>query len=281
MKRRRLKRCFRILLLLIVLICLVQVGRERYLSVRHQRQQEQLRNAYRAGSSQENTASKPVLADSLDKMTSEQVQTAQESLHEQMPSEPQMLEKFKELYEQNNELVGWLSIEGMEIDFPVMQCMDDEYYLKHDFFKKEDKHGVPYVRARADVNAPSTNFIIYGHNMFDGSMFAPLEGYQKESFYREHPIISFDTLYEERTYEIVAVFLSKVYMENEDVFKYYQFYQANTEGEFSYFYENIKDLALYDTGVTAEFGDTFLTLSTCSYHTEDGRLAVVAKQVTP
>lgn len=281
MKRRNLKRCFRILLLLIVLICLVQVGRERYLSVRHQRQQEQLRNAYRAGNSQENTTAKPTLADSLDKMASEQVQAAQESLLEQIPSEPQMLEKFKELYEQNNELVGWLSIEGMEIDFPVMQGMDDEYYLKHDFFKKEDKHGVPYVRTRADVNTPGTNFIIYGHNMFDGSMFAPLEGYQKESFYREHPTISFDTLYEERTYEIVAVFLSKVYMENEDVFKYYQFYQANTEGEFSYFYENIKDLALYDTGVTAEFGDTFLTLSTCSYHTEDGRLAVVAKQVTP
>lgn len=281
MERRRLKRCFRILLLLIVLICLVQVGRERYLSVRHQRQQEKLRNAYKAGNSQENTASKPVLADSTDKAASEQMQAAQESLLEQSASEPRMLEKFKELYEQNNELVGWISIKGMEIDFPVMQGMDDEYYLKHDFFKKEDKHGVPYVRTRADVNTPGTNFIIYGHNMFDGSMFAPLEGYQKESFYKEHPMISFDTLYEERTYEIVAVFLSKVYMENEDVFKYYQFYQANTEGEFSYFYENIKDLALYDTGVTAEFGDTFLTLSTCSYHTEDGRLAVVAKQAAP
>ncbi|MCM1327323.1 MAG: class B sortase [Bacteroidales bacterium] len=276
MERRKLKRCFRILLLLIVLICLVQVGRERYLAVRYQRQQEQLRNAYRAGSSQENAA--PRQEGISEKSLSGLVKG---SLVEQEPPQPQMLDRFKELYEQNNELVGWLSIDGMEIDFPVMQGVDDEYYLKHDFYKNEDKHGVPYVRTRADVNAPGTNFIIYGHNMFDGSMFAPLEKYQKESFYREHPVISFDTLYEERTYEIVAVFLSKVYNEGDDVFKYYQFYQANTEGEFSYFYENIKELALYDTGVTAEFGDNFLTLSTCSYHTEDGRLAVVAKQVTP
>lgn len=277
-KRRRLKRGFRIMLLLIILVCLIQIGRDYYLSFRYQRQQEQLRNAFRVGSTQEENASSgpdAALADSLEKqMAGEEL-----SPEEQPPAEPQMLDKFKALYEQNDELIGWLSIEGTSIDFPVMQCEDDEYYLKHDFYKKEDKHGVPYVRARADVDTPGTNFIIYGHNMFDGSMFAALEGYQDEAFYREHPLISFDTLYEERTYEIVAVFLSKVYKEEDAVFKYYQFYQANTEGEFCYFYENIMDLALYDTGVRAEVGDTFLTLSTCAYHTEDGRLAVVAKLV--
>lgn len=281
-KRRRLKRCFRIMLLLIILVCLIQIGRDYYLSFRHQRQQEQLRNAFRVGSIQEEnipSQSDGVFANSLEKLVAGKVQTTELLPEEQPPAEPQMLDKFKALYEQNDELIGWLSIEGTSIDFPVMQCEDDEYYLKHDFYKKEDKHGVPYVRARADVDTPGTNFIIYGHNMFDGSMFAALEGYQNEAFYREHPLISFDTLYEERTYEILAVFLSKVYMEEENVFKYYQFYQANTEGEFCYFYENIMDLALYDTGVRAEVGDTFLTLSTCAYHTENGRLAVVAKMV--
>lgn len=277
MKRRRLKRRFRILLLLIVLVCLVQIGREQYLSVRYQRQQEQLRNVYREGSLQKNTESKP---ESVPEASS--AHSAEGQIQEfKIPSEPQMLDKFRELYEMNNELVGWVSVEGMAIDFPVMQCKDDDYYLKHDFFKKEDKHGVPYVRERADVDTPGTNFVIYGHNMSDGSMFESLERYREENFYREHPLISFDTLYEERTYEIVAVFLSKIYSEGDDVFKYYQFDQANTEGEFCYFYENIKELALYDTGVTAEFGDNFLTLSTCSYHTQDGRLAVVAKQVMP
>ncbi len=95
--------------------------------------------------------------------------------------------------------------------------------------------------------------------------------------YREHPAISLDTLYEERVYDIVAVFRSQVYKEEEDVFKYYQFYQADTPEEFEYFYTNIKELSLYDTGVTAEYGDRFLTLSTCAYHVEDGRFVVVAK----
>ncbi len=201
---------------------------------------------------------------------------------EELPTEPEepLLEKYAALYEENHDLAGWLSIEGMVIDYPVMQCEDDEYYLHHDFYGNDSKYGCLYVRGVADVDTPGTNFIIYGHNMKDGSMFGDLDLYRRESFYREHPIISFDTLYEERTYEVLAVFRSQVYHSGEDAFRYYQFYEAQTQEEFAYFYENIKALALYDTGVTAEFGDTFLTLSTCAYHVEDGRFVVVAKAVS-
>lgn len=201
---------------------------------------------------------------------------------EELPTEPEepLLEKYAALYEENHDLIGWLSIEGMVIDYPVMKCEDDEYYLHHDFYGNDSKYGCLYVRNVADVDTPGTNFIIYGHNMKDGSMFGDLDLYRRESFCREHPIISFDTLYEERTYEVLAVFRSQVYHSGEDAFKYYQFYEAQTQEEFAYFYENIKELALYDTGVTAEFGDTFLTLSTCAYHVEDGRFVVVAKAVS-
>ena len=188
-----------------------------------------------------------------------------------------MLEKYEALYEENNDLTGWLFIEGMNIDYPVMQCEDDEYYLHHDFYGNESKYGCLYVRETADVNTPGTNFIIYGHNMKDGSMFGDLDQYRKESFWREHPMVCFDTLYEERSYEVIAAFPSQVYPSDEDAFKYYQFYNADTQEEFDYFYTNIKNLSLYDTGVTAGFGDTFLTLSTCAYHTKDGRFVVVAK----
>lgn len=116
--------------------------------------------------------------------------------------------------------------------------------------------------------------------MKDGSMFGNLDLYQAQEYYQEHSFISFDTLYEERTYQVMAVFLSQVYMEQEDVFKYYQFYQADTEEAFLDFYEADKELSLYDTGVTAVFGDTFITLSTCAYHVEDGRFVVVAKRVS-
>lgn len=192
----------------------------------------------------------------------------------------EMLSKFEELYEQNSDIVGWLSIEGTKINYPVMQSEDDdEYYLHRSFQKEEDKYGSLYVRQRADVFTPGTNFVIYGHNMRDGSMFGELDRFTEESFFKEHPLISFDTLYEERTYEIVSVFLSQVYRQDQEVFKYYQFYQADTEEEFNCFYQNIKKLALYDTGVEAEYGDTFLTLSTCAYHVEEGRLVVVAKKL--
>lgn len=192
-------------------------------------------------------------------------------------SRPPVMEKYEVLYEENHDLTGWLSIEGMNIDYPVMQREDDEYYLHHDFYGNDSKYGCLYVRETADVNTPGTNFIIYGHNMKDGSMFGDLDLYRKESFWREHSMICFDTLYEERIYEVIAVFPSRVYHSDEDAFKYYQFYNAETQEEFDYFYENIKNLSLYDTGVTAGFGDTFLTLSTCAYHTEDGRFVVVAK----
>lgn len=189
-----------------------------------------------------------------------------------------ILDRYLALYRENSDLVGWLSIEDMKIDYPVMQCEDDEYYLHHDFEGKDSKYGCLYVRERADLEN-GTNFVIYGHNMKDGSMFGDLDFYREEDFYREHSKIAFDTLYEEYTYEIVAVFLSQIYGENDDVFKYYQFYEAETEEEFDDFYDNIKKMSLYDTGVEAEYGDTFLTLSTCAYHVNNGRLAVVAKRV--
>ncbi|MDE7178540.1 MAG: class B sortase [Lachnospiraceae bacterium] len=189
-----------------------------------------------------------------------------------------ILDRYKDLYLENGDLAGWLSIEDMRIDYPVMQCEDDEYYLHHDFEGKDSKYGCLYVRERADLEE-GTNFIIYGHNMKDGSMFGDLDFYREEDFYREHTKIAFDTLYKEYTYEIVAVFLSRIYEENDDAFKYYQFYEAETEEEFHDFYDNIKQMSLYDTGVEAEYGDTFLTLSTCAYHVNNGRLAVVAKRV--
>lgn len=277
MKNKRKIKFIKTLLLAVIIVCLVQIGRSYYLSMQHKAQQNTLKEMMETPSkyTTENTNDTPkaflsILAD----------QNAQDldSNKEQTENEPVILSKYSDLYKENSDLIGWLSIDGMEIDYPVMQCEDDEYYLHHDFYGNDSKYGCLYVRKEADINAGS-NFIIYGHNMKDGSMFGDLDFYLKESFYLEHPVISFDTLYEERTYEIIAVFQSQVYNEDEDTFKYYRFYEAATEKEFDDFYRNIKELSLYDTGITAEFGDTFLTLSTCAYHVTDGRLVVVAKRI--
>ncbi len=193
---------------------------------------------------------------------------------------PTVLPGLAPLFAQNPDLAGWLSIEGTVIDYSVMFTpQDKEYYLKRDFDGNPDRNGSLFVQQGCDPFTPGTNIIIHGHNMKSGKMFGELDRYQTESYWREHPVICYDTLYERGEYEIIAVFFSQVYLKSEDVFKYYQFFQADTQSEFDIFVANIKRLALYDTGVDATFGDTFITLSTCSNHTENGRLVVVARKI--
>lgn len=193
--------------------------------------------------------------------------------------EPEILPEYKELYEKNPHFIGWINIPDTIINYPVVQAEDNDYYLERDFFGKPDKHGTLFLDVQSDILKPTTNLMIYGHNMKDGSMFSMLKSYRKKAFYDKNNIIEFNTIYAKGKYEIISVFLSKVYLKSDNVFKYYQFFQASTEEEFNYFYENIKKIALYDTGVEAKYGDTFLTLSTCDYSTKDGRLVVVAKKV--
>lgn len=206
-------------------------------------------------------------------------------------TESGMLPGYRELYEKNQDLIGWLSIEGTNIDYPVMQTMEDEcHYLRLDFYGKKNRNGCLIMDTDsvvgtgtaadgyADGTAPSTNLIIHGHTMKSGEMFGKLPLYADETYGKEHNIIRFDSLYEEREYEVIAVFYSQIYYKNEDVFKYYNFFQADTQEEFDDWYENIKQMSLYDTGVTAEFGDEFITLSCCAYHVEDGRFVVVGRR---
>jgi len=187
---------------------------------------------------------------------------------------------IRALMEENADTVGWLTIPGTEIDYPVMQTPEDEnYYLYRDFYGNENQNGSLLVSAGCDIGNESTNWIIHGHNMKSGAMFGSLTNYRKKSFMKAHNLIFLDTLDGRRTYEVVAVFESQIYYENDYVFKYYQCYDIGDWAEFDSFYSNIKRLSLYDTGINAVFSDHFLTLSTCAYHTENGRFVVVAKEL--
>ena len=205
---------------------------------------------------------------------------------------PEILPKYKELYALNPDLIGWLSVDGTVIDYPVMQTMEDEgYYLQLDFYGEPNQNGCLILDTDsaagtgtkacdyANGTAPATNLIIHGHTMKSGEMFGNLQLYADAEYGAGHRIIRFDSLYEEREYELIAVFYSQVYYESDNVFKYYKFFQADTQEEFDDWYENIKELYLYDTGVTAQLGDEFITLSSCAYHVEDGRFVVVGKRI--
>lgn len=192
---------------------------------------------------------------------------------------PDILDEYKTLYAKNNRLAGWLKIDGTKIDYPVMQTTDNEYYLSHNYNQEKDNNGSLFLDCECQLYPQSTNMIIYGHHMKSGNMFGNLQKYAKESYWKEHPTITFDTIFETGTYEVMYAFYSKVYDNDDLVFKYYQFIDANSKTEFEYYMSEMKELSLYDTGVEAEFGDRLLTLSTCDHSQTDGRFAVVAKKV--
>lgn len=189
------------------------------------------------------------------------------------------LEKYAAVHEQNPDFVGWLTIDGTNINYPVMQTIDDpDFYLKHGFEKQYSNYGTPYVQENCALGF-SDNVVIYGHNMTNGSMFADLCKYESENFCREHSTIHFDTLSGLGEYEIVAAFKTVAY--SEEGFKFYHFVNAEDAAAFDAFISQCKALALYDTGVSAEYGDKLITLSTCEYSRPNGRMVVVAKLITP
>lgn len=195
------------------------------------------------------------------------------------PTEPQMLAKYVPLYEQNPELFGWLRIDGTVIDYPVMHTPDDpEKYLHTNFKEEYSFGGIPFIDA--SCSADSDDLIIYGHNMLDGSMFRSLMNYQEKSYWEAHPTIQFDTLYEEAEYEVLAAFYDRVYYQSETCFKFYQFIDAKDEADFDNAIANYHEKQLYDTGVTASYGDKLITLVTCAYHVENGRFVVVARKIS-
>lgn len=193
---------------------------------------------------------------------------------------PAVENPYADVFLQNEDMVAWLQIEGTQIDYPVMWTPEDEnYYLYKDFNGKEDKNGSLILDTDSSLNPLTTNLIIHGHNMKSGAMFGDLTDYEDASYWEDHRYITLYTEECERRYEVLAVFRSQVYKKTDTVFKFYKFFQADTAEEFDDFYQNIKELSLYDTGVTAEFGDHFLTLSTCVYHVQNGRFVVVAKEI--
>lgn len=195
-------------------------------------------------------------------------------------SSRQVLDKYKTLYNLNPDIVGWISIEGTEIDYPVMQTVKDEqFYLHRNFYKAESTSGLPFMDDRCIISDTSSNIIIYGHNMKNGSMFAGLLKYQDKDFYEKHKYIRFDTIYAEGMYEIVAVFRSRVAFVDEDTFRFYNFIESDSVEEFEEFYDTIRSLSLYETDATAISSDYLLTLSTCEYSEEDGRFVVVARKI--
>ncbi len=174
-------------------------------------------------------------------------------------------------------MVGWINIPDTDLSYPVMQQDNNSYYLNHNFDKVKQSGGLPILDYQCDISKPSTNLIVYGHNMRNGSIFNTLLKYKKEDFYKEHKTVIFDSVYEHRTYTIISVFNTKVGSLKE--FKYHEFVDTDIPDEFNAYISTVKGLSLYDIPETALYGDSLITLSTCSYGTSNERMVIVAKRI--
>ena len=188
------------------------------------------------------------------------------------------LEDYAALYARNPDFFGWITVADTRVDLPIMYSPDRPLqYLGHDFDGNFSYAGVPYLAPQCDPDGDY--YLIYGHHMRDGSVFAGLMAYEDRAFWEQHPTFRCDTRFERRTYAVIAAFRARVLTQDERGFRYYSYSALSDEATFNTFMTNIRAMAAYDTGITAAFGDQILTLTTCAYHTEKGRFVVVAKRI--
>lgn len=215
---------------------------------------------------------------------------------------PTILSELKPIYEMNNELVGYLSFpyDDLRLSYPVMQSPhDSDYYLDYNFYKEESIAGCPYVPVGCDVFKPSDKVIIYGHNLRTGGMFNKLTKFQDKSYWESHQTFYFDTLYERHTYQIFAVFKTAAKQRTKDGntwgYPYHKVSDFSSKEDFDKFIADVKGAAFkggdyqgksfFDTGITPEYGDKLLCLSTCEYTMKDpdgtinGRFVILAVRV--
>lgn len=265
-KKERIRRGILISCGVVAFVCLLYFGIYQYMTIRTQRDAQQLANLIK----EEESFVIPNAEDNR----------YYASVVESSGDMPEILYKYVDLYNQNKSLIGWVKIADTIIDYPVMQTVNNEYYLDHNFHQEYDKNGSIFLDASCSIYPRSTNLIIYGHHMKSGSMFGSLQNYQSESYYENHKYIQFDTIYEQGTYEVMFVFRDRVYSQEDVNFKYYEFIDANSEEEFYSYMNEMAAASYYETGVVAQYGDRLLTLSTCDYQQDNGRFVVVAKEVT-
>ena len=192
-------------------------------------------------------------------------------------AEPVILPEYAAVFEQNNDFYGWLRIDDTPINYPVMHTPNDpQYYLRRAFDKSDAQSGTPFLDGACFEGCG--NYIVYGHHMKNETMFGTLPKYADKEYWEQHRTISFDTLYEHGEYEVIAAFYGKAIAEGDPGFRYYQYTDLTDPDVFAEYMEQVNAAAIYDTEITAEYGDELITLSTCSYHTTDGRFVVVAKK---
>ena len=172
---------------------------------------------------------------------------------------------------ENKDLIGWIKIDNSNINYPIMQ--NGNYYLRRNFYKNYSKLGTPYLADYCNIRT-SDILTIFGHHINQGYMFADLLKYQSYDYFKSHKYIKFYTIKDYETikniYEVCFAF--KVKAQNYSYYSYTRFYDENDLKEFV---ENCQRLSFYNTDTKFDYGNQFITLSTCEYSQENGRMIVI------
>lgn len=210
---------------------------------------------------------------SVESVSTETISSAAPETEETTEAQKVILEKYAGLKADNEDFQGWIKIPNTQADYPVYKSSDNEFYLDRDAYKQKNSAGSIFMDYRNTSTIEDKNTILYGHSMKDGSMFAGIMKYKNLEFLKENPIIEFDSLYEERKWEIFSVYITDT-----------EFYYIETDFADVNVYENflnsVKEKSMFETGVQVTTGDTILTLSTCSYEFDNARFVVHAKLIS-
>lgn len=204
------------------------------------------------------------------------------------PADWEYLPEYYNLYRENSDFIGYIKIDDSNVEFPVVQTAKEnskgykgQYYLRKDYYGEYSMYGTPFADYRCDLTpeGQSKNIIIYGHNIYDdGQMFSDLIKYRKLSFYKEHPTIRFDTLYERKEWLVVGAIVTNADDSYGTVWEYHNFIDGG-KSKTADFVEQVKKRTLIVTGTEFDENDNFLTLSTCCYDFSDARMVIVAREL--
>ncbi|MBQ9471718.1 MAG: class B sortase [Ruminococcus sp.] len=191
----------------------------------------------------------------------------------------------------NDEIVGWITIPDTVVDYPVLEHIGDDrynqYYIDKSYKKDGTEFGSIFIDYRSTDSTKSRNVIMHGHNMRDGSQFHTMLNYSHEGdldgdldYYREHPVIIFNTPDGDAKYKIISVFKTSTRYEHGEFFNYMQG-EFNSDAEFMNFVYNTRIRSMFDIPVTVNEKDQIITLSTCCYEFYQWRCVIVARKVRP
>lgn len=185
---------------------------------------------------------------------------------------PTIQDKFLPLLELNKEVIGWITIDGTPIDYPLVQHSDNQYYLTHNSKDDDSIYGSIYIDHRNNKDLSDQNTLIYGHNMNNGSMFHALVNYKKQDFFDTHPYIFVSTLSETFTYEVFSVYI--VNADTETIGVYYK-----DNADFLDYISNCHSRSLFKKDISFNEDDQIISLVTCSYELDNARTVVQAKKI--